>query len=166
MFRFKRWRAATIVCCGLAAAGAAASVALGRQHVSPIVATYPDASAPAPITLHGVVGPGFTITLTDANNQLVSWLQPGTYTFTIDDLSDIHNFHLTGPGVDMQTTVPSTGTSTWTLKLTPGSYTFVCDPHASTMVGTFGVSGYGTVTSFPAPKPAPHVAKAKRHKRR
>ena len=154
-----------VVVAALVAVGAATSVALGRQHALPIVVTYPDPAAPTGIAVHGTVGPGFTITLTNANNQQVTWLQPGTYTFTIDDLSDIHNFHLFGPGVDMQTTVLATGTTTWTVELTPGTYTFQCDPHATTMIGTFGVAQYGTVTSFPAPKP-PAPPRAKKHKRR
>lgn len=165
MFRAKRGRVAGIVICGLAAAGAAASVALGRQHVVPTVVTFPDPSAPTGIAIHGIVGPGFNISLTNANEQPVAWLQPGTYTFTIDDLSSIHDFHLYGPGVDVQTTVIDTGTTTWTVKLTPGTYTFVCDPHASTMTGTFGVAGYGTLTSFPAPK-AVASAHRRRHKAR
>ena len=166
MAGFKRGRATAVVVCGLVAAGVVASAALGRQHdVVPSVVTVPDPSASAGKPLHGVVGPGFTITLQDANLQNVTWLQPGTYTFTIDDLSNIHDFHLTGPGVDMTTTVPETGTTTWTVKLTPGTYTFVCDPHSTTMVGSFGVAGYGTVTSFPAPKPTA-APKTKKHRKR
>lgn len=153
-----------IALAALVAVGAAASVAFGRQHQAPIVVTYPDPSAPTGIAIHGTVGPGFTISLTNANNQPVSWLQPGTYTFTIDDLSDIHDFHLFGPGVDMQTSVLATGSTSWTVKLTPGNYTFQCDPHATTMIGTFGVAGYGTISSFPAPKPT-STATHKKHKR-
>jgi len=166
MFGLRRWKAAVIVVCGLAAAGVVAGAALGREHITPSVSTYPDPSAPSVVRLHGTVGPGFTITLTDFNNNPITWLEPGTYTFTIDDLSNIHNFHLYGPGVDMQTTVLDTGNTTWTLKLTPGTYTFVCDPHASIMSGSLGVSGYGTVTSFPARAPSPVVHKVRKHRRR
>ena len=162
MGSFVRGRVAAVVVCVLVAAGAAAGVALGRSHAVPVVVTFPDPAAPTGIPVHGIVGPGFTISLLNANNQNISWLQPGTYTFTIDDLSSIHTFHLTGPGVDLQTAVTETGTTSWTVKLTPGTYTFVCDPHSTTMNGTFGVAGYGTVTSYPAPAPKPVVHKKKK----
>ena len=55
------------------------------------------------------------------------------------DRSRFHDFHLRGPGVDRATTVAFRGTVTWTVTLTAGVYTFVCDPHASVMHGTFGV---------------------------
>jgi plastocyanin len=165
MAGFKRGRATAVVICGLVVAGVVASAALARLHdVAPAVETVPDPSTAVKAAVHGVVGPGFTITLQDGNLQNVTWLQPGTYTFTIDDTSNIHNFHLFGPGVDLQTTVPDTGTTTWTVKLTPGTYTFQCDPHATTMIGQFGVAGYGTVTTFPAPKPVVKP-KPKKHKK-
>ena len=34
-----------------------------------------------------------------------------------------------------------TGTDTWEVTLDEGSYSFVCDPHAGTMSGSFEVSG-------------------------
>jgi hypothetical protein len=82
----------------------------------------------------------FVITLTDGSGAEVTSLPAGQYDIEVDDLSSIHNFHLTGPGVDEKTTVPGTGTVTWTVSLEPGEYTFVCDPHAQNMVGTFTVS--------------------------
>ena len=66
----------------------------------------------------------------------------GTSTVAVDDQSDIHNFHLTGPGVDESTDVGGTGASTWNVTLGGGTYTFVCDPHADSMNGSFVVSGY------------------------
>ena len=88
--------------------------------------------------LTGTVGPGFTITLKQSG-KLVKSLKAGTYAFTIQDKSAIHNFHLTGPGVNKSTTVGGTGTSHWTLKLKAGTYKYVCDPHASIMHGSFTV---------------------------
>lgn len=90
-------------------------------------------------TLNGTVGPGFTITLTQ-NGQPVTSLKAGTYKIVVDDKASIHDFHLTGPGVDEATEVSGTGTTTWTVTLQPGDYSFVCDPHASTMNGSFTVS--------------------------
>src|SRR4029450_12955870 len=43
----------------------------------------------------------FTITLTTEDGSDVTTLAPGDYTLEIKDLSSIHNFHLTGPGVDV-----------------------------------------------------------------
>ncbi len=90
-------------------------------------------------TLNGVVGPGFTIKLTQAGNK-VTKLKAGAYVFKIADKSTIHNFHLTGPGVNKKTTVGGQGTTTWKLTLKKGVYKFVCDPHASFMKGSFVVS--------------------------
>jgi plastocyanin len=89
--------------------------------------------------LVGTVGPGFTITLTKASKK-VTKLKAGTYVFSIRDRSGIHNFHLSGPGVNKKTTVGGQGTFTWKLKLKKGTYTFVCDPHASFMNGKFTVT--------------------------
>jgi plastocyanin len=101
-------------------------------------------------TLTGVVGPGFTIRLTDSTGAAVKHLDPGTYTVQVQDLSDQHNFHLTGPGVDQATDVETTGTVTWTVTFTDGSYHLQCDPHQTTMFGNFTV---GTAPPPPAPKP-------------
>ena len=98
----------------------------------------PSALAATP-TLTGTVGPGFTITLKKGSTK-VSKLKAGKYVFKISDKSSIHDFHLKGPGVNKSTSVGKTGTSTWTLTLKKGKYTFVCDPHASIMKGSFTVS--------------------------
>lgn len=89
--------------------------------------------------LVGTTGPGFTITLTKAGKK-VTKLRAGTYVFKISDRSTIHNFHLTGPGVNKKTSVGGQGSFTWKLKLKKGTYKFVCDPHASFMKGTFKVT--------------------------
>ncbi|MCS7008019.1 MAG: plastocyanin/azurin family copper-binding protein [Gaiellaceae bacterium] len=89
--------------------------------------------------LVGTVGPGFTITLRDAQGASVTRLDPGTYEIEVRDLSDIHNFHLRGPGVDRATSVEGTGTETWTVTLREGTYTYLCDPHPTSMRGTFTV---------------------------
>ena len=105
-------------------------------------------------TLTGVVGPGFTIRLNDSTGAPVKQLDPGTYTIQVQDLSDQHNFHLTGPGVDQATDVEGTGTVTWTVTFTAGTYHFQCDPHHTTMFGNFTVG-----TAPPPPPPRPPAAK-------
>lgn len=89
--------------------------------------------------LSGTVGPGFTITLTQ-DGEPVSSLAAGSYEIVIDDKSSAHNFHLTGPNVDEATDVGETGTTTWTVDLEKGDYSFQCDPHAASMNGSFSVT--------------------------
>ena len=84
--------------------------------------------------LTGEVGPGFTITLS------AKTVKAGTYKIVIADKSNIHNFHLTGPGVNKKTSVAALGTTTWTVKLTKGTYKYVCDPHVSIMKGVLKVT--------------------------
>jgi len=85
-------------------------------------------------TLIGTDGPGFTITMSKKT------IPAGTYTITIRDRSAIHNFHLTGPGVNKITSVPKIYTTTWKVKLKKGTYKFFCDPHAEIMKGTLKVT--------------------------
>jgi plastocyanin len=85
-------------------------------------------------TLTGTVGPGFTISM---NKQTV---KAGTYVITIHDRSAIHDFHLTGAGVNKVTSVPAVGTTKWTVKLKKGTYHFVCDPHRTIMHGILKVT--------------------------
>jgi plastocyanin len=84
--------------------------------------------------LTGTVGPGFTISM---NKKTV---KAGTYVITIHDLASIHDFHLTGPGVNKKTSVTGTGTTKWTVKLAKGTYHFVCDPHHTIMHGVLTVT--------------------------
>ena len=93
----------------------------------------------ATTTLNGVVGPGFTITLKKGGKKVAS-LKAGKVKIVIKDLSNIHNFHLTGPGLNKKTGVGAKGTFTWTVTLKKGTYKFVCDPHASIMKGSFKVT--------------------------
>jgi plastocyanin len=91
--------------------------------------------------LDGEVGPGFDIEVKQ-NGQDAESVAAGTYTLKVEDKSDIHNFHLIGPGVDQEvTSVPFQGEKTVTVALKPGTYTYQCDPHASQgMKGTFEVT--------------------------
>jgi hypothetical protein len=90
-------------------------------------------------TLNGTVGPGFTISLTQGGKH-VSKLKAGTYTIVVADKAAIHDFHLSGPGVDKKTSVGGQGTTTWKLTLKKGTYHYQCDPHATMMNGSFSVS--------------------------
>jgi hypothetical protein len=98
----------------------------------------PPAGAAVP-RLTGTVGPGFTITLKRFNKP-VRALRAGTYSITVSDRSSIHNFRLRGPGLNTEiTSIQFVGTRTVTAKLRKGTYVFVCDPHFTTMKGTFKV---------------------------
>lgn len=92
--------------------------------------------------LTGTVGPGYTISLKKAGVK-VRTLKAGKYTITVTDKSNIHDFHLRGPGVNRVITgTPFKGTKAVTVTLKRGTYTYVCDPHAlvPSMKGTFRVT--------------------------
>ena len=89
--------------------------------------------------LKGEVYPNFKIEFTN-NGRAVKTLKAGTHTIKIEDKSSIHNFHLVGPGVNRSTSVSFTGERSWRVTLKPGKYTFMCDPHAQSMRGSFRVT--------------------------
>src|SRR5689334_16205586 len=86
----------------------------------------------------------FAISLTDASGAKVTHLDPGDYTIHVNDLSDMHNFDLTGPGVSKSTGVSDIGEQTWNVSFTNGTYKFVCDVHATIMKGQFTVGAVPT----------------------
>jgi hypothetical protein len=97
-------------------------------------------AAPA-AELHGVSGSDFGISLVGRDHAPARRLPEGTYRLVVDDRSPDHNFHLRGPGVDVATLLPETGTRAFAVRLRPGTYTFLCDPHILTMVGQLVVTG-------------------------
>jgi hypothetical protein len=86
-----------------------------------------------------------SISLTDADGQRVTQLAPNSYRFIVKDLTRAQNFHLIGPSVNRRTKVPAKVTTSWTVYLRPGTYTYRSDKRA-TMSGTFTVR--------PGPPPA------------
>jgi hypothetical protein len=108
----------------------------------------PGSSGRAMVTLTAVVGPGFGISLRNADGTGVRHLDPGTYDISVTDNSMEHNFHLRGPGVDQFTGLEDTGTVSWTVTFTDGTYSYQCDPHATQMRGSFTV---GNVPPPPTP---------------
>jgi hypothetical protein len=91
-------------------------------------------------TLKGVVGPGYTISLTKAGHA-VKTLRPGRYTFSIRDRSSFHDFTLEktrgGNFEKHLTTINFTGAKTVTVKLTKGRWEFYCSLHEPQMHHTF-----------------------------
>jgi hypothetical protein len=124
-----------------------------------LVFVVPGGARPAQNALTGTVGPGFSISLVDESGNLVTHLDPGTYTITVKDLSVEHNFDLTGPGVTQHTDVETTGTVTWTVTFTDGIYTYVCDAHPTQMKGQFAIGTATLPTPKPKPKPKPAAKK-------
>ena len=89
--------------------------------------------------LQGMVGPDFSIHLKRAGRP-VKALRAGAYLITVADRSPVHDFHLRGPGVNkVITTVAFVGRRTIRVKLRPGRYSYVCDPHHTLMHGSFTV---------------------------
>jgi hypothetical protein len=86
-----------------------------------------------------------SISLTDAKGKRVTRLAPNTYRFVVKDLTRAQNFHLVGPSVNRRTRVPAKVTTSWTVHLQPGVYTYRSDRKAS-MSATFTVR--------PGPPPA------------
>jgi len=133
---------ATALMVGALAFGAAACA--GSSNGSGDTSSQDDANTPVqhPTALVGETGKndGFTISVSDENGARITNLAAGTYKLTVHDDSSIHNFHLAGAGVNAITSVGDKGDQTFTVTFKPGNYTFVCDPHVSTMNGHFRVS--------------------------
>jgi plastocyanin len=116
------------------AAAPAASDTAAAPAASDTTAAPADTAAAGGQTLTGTVGPGFTITMDQTS------VPAGTYTLNVDDQADQHNFHFTGEGVDVTTSVPEIGKKSFQVTLVAGTYKFVCDPHAAQMKGELTVT--------------------------
>ena len=97
----------------------------------------------------------FQISLRTAAGAAVTDLPAGAYDIEIRDHSDLHNFHLTGPGgVNVSTDVAFIGTRTVQVTLQDKArYTFLCDAHPTSMRGTFTTGGGPPVSPPPPPRP-------------
>ena len=119
---------------GLALAGCGGNDNGGGEAIATTAASTTSSSGGG-TTLNGSVGPGFDISLDGTDG-----IKAGDYTLVVNDQSTAHNFHLTGPGgVDVSTEVSEEGEKTFDVTLVPGEYKFQCDPHASSMNGSFTV---------------------------
>lgn len=139
--------AATAALVGGCSGSSSGSSGLSGSSGSPPAPTSPTSSSSAeavqhPKSLVGEVGEDdkFVIELKDDQGNDIENLAAGTYTLKVDDYSSIHNFHLSGGKVDDATDVGGKGVKTFSVTFTPGTYTFVCDPHASSMHGEFRVT--------------------------
>jgi plastocyanin len=82
----------------------------------------------------------FKIELETKAGKDVKTLKAGTYRIKIEDKASIHNFRLRGPGFNKATSVSGKTETFWTVRLRKGTYRFLCDPHASSMRGSFRVT--------------------------
>jgi hypothetical protein len=86
-----------------------------------------------------------SISLTESDGGRVTFLTPNHYRFVVRDLTSTQNFHLIGPSVNRRTKVPAKATTSWTIYLGPGTYTYRSDRRPS-LTRTFTVR--------PGPPPA------------
>ena len=90
--------------------------------------------------LVGEVGPGYSVEV-KLNGKDLKTIKAGTYTMKVQDKASIHNFHLSGKGLNKATSVSFVGDRTWRVTFKPGKVTYQCDPHASAgMKGSFRVT--------------------------
>ena len=121
---------------GLAVPGAVGAHVVVTQ---PLLATVGSPTAPD----------AFQISLTDSTGAKVTHVDPGQYTITVHDYATLHNFHLTGPGVDQATGVETASTATWNVSFMDGTYRYLCDAHPTSLRGSFTS---GTVVAPPPVK--------------
>jgi plastocyanin len=101
--------------------------------IAAALAVAAPASAAVP-SFKGSVGPGFTISMSKKPTKA------GKIKVVVSDKSSSHNFHLSGPGVNVKTSVGAIGSKTFAVTVKKGLYRFVCDPHATSMKGSFRIS--------------------------
>ena len=113
------------------------ATACSSQQASPAAGGSPPQAQVQPgATLVGTVGTSeepeaYEIALTTEDGQPVDTVAAGTYTVVVDDYAQVHNFHLSGAGVDTATDVEGTGKKTFQVTFQPGEYRYLCDPHPS-----------------------------------
>lgn len=124
-------KAVSLAAAVAAAALAIAGAALGSSSSTP--------------TLKGVVGPGYSVSLTKGGKKVTS-LKAGKYKIVVGDKSSIHNTVLerekpSKPKLEKDLTGTGfTGSKTVVMTLKPGSWRFYCSVHESQMHQDFKVT--------------------------
>jgi hypothetical protein len=118
-----------------------------------VVARFATTNAHADVisVLQGSVGADFLISRQNPDGSLVGHLSVGDYEIQVNDQASNHNFHLEGPNVSVNTSVPDTETADWFVSLGDGLFTYHCDQHLA-LYNNFAVG-----TSQLPPPPAPAV---------
>ena len=91
---------ASVAAVGLIVPG---SVGAGGAVTPLLTATVGSATAPE----------AYQISLADSTGAKVTHVDPGQYTIVVHDYATLHNFHLSGPGVDQATAVETPEQATW-----------------------------------------------------
>src|SRR5690349_8821666 len=85
-------------------------IVLAAMLVSVFAAGARGAGADNPVLIGDVgANDSFAISLVDGSGVEVKHLEAGTYTLLVHDRSVHHNFHLTGPGVNVATDLVGIG---------------------------------------------------------
>lgn len=113
-----------------------ASSCSSQQASPPGDGTQPQAQVQPGATLVGSAGTAeepeaYEIALTTQDGQPIDTVAAGTYTVVVDDYAEVHNFHLSGAGVDAATDVEGTGKKSFQVTFQSGEYRYLCDPHPS-----------------------------------
>ena len=128
---------ASVAAVGLIVPG---SVGAGGAVTPLLTATVGSATAPE----------AYQISLADSTGAKVTHGDPGQYTIVVHDYATLHNFHLSGPGVDQATAVETPEQATWNVTFTDGgTYKYICDAHPTLLRGSFTS---GTVVTPPPVK--------------
>jgi hypothetical protein len=106
------------------------------------------AADPSPLLASVSPNEEFLISLSNSDGTPVTHLDVGTYTVLVDDPATIHDFRLTGPGIDSTSGLEFVGKLTWTLTFKDGQYAYFCTPHRGLMNGHFSV-GTGVAAKPP-----------------
>lgn len=116
-------------------------IALALAVAAAVSAVAAGSSSAAVPTLNAFVSgdTAFKIGLTQ-KGKTVKTLKAGKYRIVVTDPATIHNFRLQGKGLNKATSVSDKVKVTWTVTFRKGKYGYVCDPHASTMKGSFSVT--------------------------
>ena len=81
-----------------------------------------------------------SITLVGADGKRVRVLQPNQYRIFVHDRTKGQNFHLVGAKVNRKTRIATRTSTTWSVYLQPGSYSYRSDRNAR-LHGAFVVAG-------------------------
>jgi hypothetical protein len=141
----QRFRAFVIILAAPLVLALPASVGAGTRADPVLIASVGSAGAPD----------SFHISLTDANGKSITRIPAGEYTIQVHDYATIHDFHLSGPGVDEATEISTVTSPTWTVTFVNGTYKYVCDFHPTILHGVFAVG------PPPPPPTAPVLLTAK-----
>ena len=115
-------------------AGATGVACVAALAIAPASAA-PDEDRRGLPTIHGFVDSSDEFRIREQS------VPAGRYKLVVQDTTDDHNFHFTGPGgVNVKTGVDAEVRKVFKVNLESGRYTAVCDPHRDFMRDTLTVT--------------------------